>query len=258
MRNGLLLGGLATALAVAALVISVIALVSPPDALDELDDYEFHLSDRGEFTVELVRQALRRYDEEGSEATVSYYNSPERAAGEWYVFIYDENDQAIAHPDQNLLGQDLKGDLGVDVAGYRFGEVMVGAGEQGLWVDFMFLNPASGNQEFKHSWVVRHDGLLFGSGWYQVLPSSPLDVTKADPAEYTVAVVDRAIRYHKAHGRAGGRLRLRQPRHRRGGNQTLLGDAPRRADHRFGLVRIRDPLDSIGRFARTSKPTSAS
>ena len=113
MRNGLLLGGLATALAVAALVISVIALVSPPDALDELDDYEFHLSDRGEFTVELVRQALRRYDEEGSEATVSYYNSPESAAGELYVFIYDENDQAIAHPDQNLLGQDLKGDLGV-------------------------------------------------------------------------------------------------------------------------------------------------
>ena len=142
MRNGLLLGGLATALAVAALVISIIALVSPPDAPDELDDYEFHLSDRGEFTVDLVRQALRRYDEEGREATVSYYNSPESAAGEWYVFIYDENDQAIAHPNQDLLGQDLKGDLGVDMVGYRFGEVMVGAGEQGRWVDYMFLNPA--------------------------------------------------------------------------------------------------------------------
>ena len=203
MRNGLLLGGLAAALAVAALVISIIALVAPPDAPDELYDYGFHLLDRGELTVELVRQALRRYDEEGREATVSYYNSPESAAGEWYVFIYDENDQAIAHPNQDLLGQDLKGDLGVDVVGYRFGEVMVGAGEQGLWVDFMFLNPATGNQEFKHAWVVRHDGLLFGSGWYQVLPSSPLDVTKTGPAAYTVAVVDRAIRYYKAHGRAG-------------------------------------------------------
>ena len=32
----------------------------------------------------------------------------------------------------------------------------------------------------------------------RVLPSSPLDVTKAAPAEYTVAVVDRAIRYYKA------------------------------------------------------------
>ncbi len=203
MRNGLLLGGLAVVLAAVALVISVIALISPPAAPDEPDDYEFHQSDREEFTVDLVKQALRRYDEEGREATLGYYNSPESAVGEWYVFIYDENDQAIAHPDQDLLGRDLKGDLGVDVAGYRFGEVMVGAGEQGLWVDYLFLNPNTGNQEFKHAWVVRHDGLLFGSGWYQVLPSSPLDVTRADPAEYTVAFVDRAVRYYRAHGRAG-------------------------------------------------------
>ena len=110
--------------------------------------------------------------------------------GERYVFIVDEDDRVIAHRSPDLLGQDLKGDLGVDVTGYRFGEVMLGVGEQGLWVDYLFLNPATGNQEFKHSWVVRHDGLLFGSGWYQVLPSSPLGVTKADPAEYTVAVVD--------------------------------------------------------------------
>ena len=146
-RNGLLPGGLAVVLSAAALVISVIALISLPGTPDEFDgDYEFHLSDRGEFTVDLVQQALRRYDEEGREATVRYYNSPESAVGEWYVFIYDENDQAIAHLRQDLLGQDLKDDLGVDAAGYRFGEVMVGAGEQGLWVDYLFLNPNTGNR----------------------------------------------------------------------------------------------------------------
>ena len=47
---------------------------------------------------------------------------------------------------------------------------MLKADEKGLWVDYLFLNPDTGNQEYKHSWVVRHDGLLFGSGWYQVLP----------------------------------------------------------------------------------------
>ena len=204
MRNGLLLGGLAAVLAVSALVISVIALISPPGAPDEYgDDYEFRQSDRGKSTVDLVQQALRRYDEKGREATLDYYNSPESVEGERYVFIVDEDDRVITHRSPDLLGQDLKGDLGVDVTGYRFGEVMLGVGEQGLWVDYLFLNPATGNQEFKHSWVVRHDGLLFGSGWYQVLPSSPLGVTKADPAEYTVAVVDRAVRYYKAHGRAG-------------------------------------------------------
>ena len=66
----------------AALVISVIALISLPDTPDEFDgDYEFHLSDRGEFTVDLVRQALRRYDEEGREATVRYYNSRRAPSG---------------------------------------------------------------------------------------------------------------------------------------------------------------------------------
>ena len=152
--------------------------------------------------MDLVQQALQRYDDEGREATVSYYNSPESAVGEWYVFIYDENDQAIAHLNQDLLGQDLKGDLGVDVAGYRFGEVMLGADEQGLWVDYLFLNSAPATRS---SNIPGSSGTTtaFRLRWYQILPSSPLDVIKADPADYTVAVVDRAILYYKAHGRAG-------------------------------------------------------
>ena len=153
------------------------------------------------YTVALVHQALQRYNDEGREATVSYYNSPESVDGEWYVFILDETDKVIAHRSPGLLGMDLKGDLGLDSAGYRFGDVMLSADEQSLWVDYLFLNPVTGNQEFKHSWVVRRDGLLFGSGWYQVLPSSPVDITKADPAAYTVAFVDRALVRYRAYGR---------------------------------------------------------
>ena len=197
MRALWILGVLAAALSVAALITSVMALIAPADE----DDDGIHLIDRGEFTVDLVQQALRRYDDEGRDATVAYYNTPQSAAGEWYVFIFDEEDKLIAHQDPAVLGMDLKGDLGVDVTGYRFGDTMLGATESGIWVDYLYLNLVTGNQEFKHSWVVRHDGLLFGSGWYQILPSSPLNVTKADPAEYTVAVVDRAVRYYKALGK---------------------------------------------------------
>ena len=50
---------------------------------------------------------------------------------------------------------------------------MPGATEGGLWVDYVFPNPGTGNQECRHSWIVRRDGLLFGSGWYQVLPAFP-------------------------------------------------------------------------------------
>ena len=183
MRNGLILGGVAAALSVAALVVAVIALVNstagpPADAPLIFSSLKASfkagppMADRPGFTVDLVQQALDRYDQEGREATLDYYNSPESIAGEWYVFILDEDDRAIAHRTPSVLGRDLKGDLGVDQTGYRFGEVMLAATEEGRWVDYLFLNPDTGNQEFKHSWVIRHDGLLFGSGWYQVLPTN--------------------------------------------------------------------------------------
>ena len=175
-RTPLLLGSFAVVLAAAALVVAVIALLSSAD----VEEGEIFLVDRGEFTVDLVMDALELYEEEGLEATLEYYNSPESVAGGWYVFICDEEDTVIAHANQDLLGMDLKGDLGVDSTGYRFGEVMLGATERGLWVDYVFLNPATGNQEYKHSWVVRKDGLLFGSGWYQVLPSFSLESDKKD------------------------------------------------------------------------------
>ena len=158
-------------------------------------------ADRSGYTVAMVERALQRYEAEGREATVAYYNTPESVDGEWYVFIFDENDQLIAHANPDLIGMDLKEDLGVDVTGYRFGDLMLNATEEGLWVDYLFQNLATGNQEYKHSWVVRRDGLLFGSGWYQVMPALSTAVTKAHPAEYTVAVVDRALRYYKAYGR---------------------------------------------------------
>ena len=175
-RTPMLLGSFAVVLAVAALVVAGIALFSSAD----VEESEIYLVDRGEFTVDLVMDALKLYEEEGLEATLEYYNSPESVDGEWYVFILDEEDKVIAHANQALLGMDLKGDLGVDSSGYRFGDVVMGATERGLWVDYVFLNPVTGVQEYKHSWAVRKDGLLFGSGWYQVLPSFSLESGKKD------------------------------------------------------------------------------
>ena len=43
----------------------------------------------------------------------------------------------------------------MDATGYRFGEVMLGTTEDGLWVDYVFFNPKTGKQDVKHSWVVQ-------------------------------------------------------------------------------------------------------
>ena len=158
-------------------------------------------ADRPGYTVAMVEKALRLYDAKGREATVDYYKSQESVDGQWYVFIMDENNDLIAHPNPDFVGANLFDDTGVDITGYRHGEEISTATEEGKWVDYIFLNPVTGNQEYKHTWVVRHDGLLFASGWYQVLPSLALAVTKAQPAEYTVAMVDKALRYYKAYGR---------------------------------------------------------
>jgi hypothetical protein len=150
----------------------------------------------------MVEQAIQRYESEGRDATVAYYSSPESVDGEWYVFIFDENERTIAHPNPDILGTSLRGPAGVDIAGYRHGEAVAGASEDGLWVDYIYLNLANGNQEYKHTWAVRHDGLIFASGWYEVFPKLGSGVTKAEPAEYTVAMVDKAVRYYyQAHGR---------------------------------------------------------
>jgi len=44
---------------------------------------------------------------------------------------------------------------------------MLAATEDGHWVSYVFVNPDTGEEQRKHAWVVPHDGLIFGSGWYE-------------------------------------------------------------------------------------------
>ena len=124
-----------------------------------------------DYTRHFVDQAIRRYETDGLDATLAYYNSQESVDGQWYVFIIDENDLVIAHPDPSRLGLDVKGPVGTDVNGYNFGPEMLSATEEGKWVSYVYRNPGSqgigaGEFELKNVWVVRRDGLLFASGWY--------------------------------------------------------------------------------------------
>ena len=57
--------------------------------------------------------------------------------------------------------------LRVDSAGYFYGDDTLSATEAGKWVSYVYRNPETGEEARKHTWVVRHDGLFFGSGWYE-------------------------------------------------------------------------------------------
>ena len=116
-------------------------------------------------TKAFVDEALVRYERDGREATLAYYNSPEQVDGQWYVFIVGEDDHIIAHYLPDRVGMDAN--VLEDSGGYLYGLDILEADETGRWVSYVFLNPETGEEQMKHSWVVRKDGLIFGSGWYE-------------------------------------------------------------------------------------------
>ncbi len=122
-------------------------------------------SDAPAYTKSVVQQALNLYDALGLDAAIEYYTSKESVDGQWYVFIVDENGYTIAHHNPMFVRRDPS--LRVDAAGYFYGDDLRSATETGKWVDYVLVNPESGEDRQKHTWVVRHDGLLFASGWYE-------------------------------------------------------------------------------------------
>lgn len=119
-----------------------------------------------DYTRAFVAEAARRYDALGRDAVVDYYNTPDSVYGEWYVFIIDDDDGIVAHPTRpERIG--LIFDQLVDINGYNYGADFADADEYGRWVSYMYRNPFTDAEEQKHSWVVRRDNLIIGSGWYE-------------------------------------------------------------------------------------------
>ena len=122
-------------------------------------------SDAPAYTKSYVEQALNLYDALGLDAAIEYYGSQESVDGQWYVFIIDQNGYTIAHPNPMFVGRDPN--LRIDATGYFYGDDLRGATETGKWVDYVLINPETGDDRQKHTWAVLHDGYLFGSGWYE-------------------------------------------------------------------------------------------
>ena len=153
----------------------------------------------GAYTRAFVARAVQLYNAIGRDETLAYYNSPDSAVSDWYMFIHQTDGTRLAHAyrGEGWLGTNI-GDLGIDVTGYAYGKEML-AIEQSGWVSYVFVNPADENQyQRKHGWIVTHDGLQFGSGWYD----RNYDLRAEDPAAYTKVYMQNAIDYYEANGRA--------------------------------------------------------
>ncbi|MCY3784091.1 MAG: cache domain-containing protein [Chloroflexi bacterium] len=149
---------------------------------------------------EYVSNAIGHYRTEGLDATIDFYNSRESVDGELYLFLMDADDIYLAHPIfPRLIGTDVKDVVGSN--GYELGIEIAKATAEGHWVEYLWPNPVTGREEPKTTWVVRHEGLIFASGYYTPDPmAEPPAWLNADPREYTVEYVQQAIERYERDG----------------------------------------------------------
>ncbi len=204
-------------------------------------------SDQPAFTQEYVRLAINLYDASGRDVLVDYYNDPVSVDGQWYLFVADESGNLIAHgANQDLVGVPLVDVVGAN--GYPSGRIISDdADEDGEWSDYVFYNPTTGRSQIKHSWLVEHDGLIFGSGWYEDGPR------KSEQPAYTQALVQQGLNLYNSSGLDAALAYYNDPINVDGPWYVFIVNAEtgRTIGHFRPEIRERDPserVDSTGYF----------
>ena len=149
-------------------------------------------ADPRDYTVQYVNQAIERYERDGLDSMLNYYNSVASFEGQWYLFATDASDIYHVHPlIPALIGTDINNVVGSD--GYELGKELAKAvdGGEGVWVEYLWPHPVTLREVPKVGYAVRHDGMLFASGYYPQVE---------DPATRTKEYVQQAIEYYQANG----------------------------------------------------------
>ena len=120
------------------------------------------------YTEWYVQQAIDRYEQDGPEATFWHYTYDEPYDGDWWMFIMDTDGLTVAAPDgiQYGVGHVTPWDA-ADPVGTPAGRLMLTTTERGRWIVLWARHPHTGEFTTKHAWMIRHDDLIFYSGWYE-------------------------------------------------------------------------------------------
>jgi cytochrome c len=116
----------------------------------------------------LVAKAIAAYDAKGT-SVFAEMTAPSTAFTQLdlYMFVIGPDHKTAAHgADASQVGRDV---LALkDSSGKLYGrELFDKATQNGAWVNYVFKDPATGKEEPKSSWVVRHDNYVFGCGVYK-------------------------------------------------------------------------------------------
>ena len=119
----------------------------------------------------MVAKAIKYYSQVGPEAAFDKFTNapvPEFLEKDLYVFVINKSeDVLVAHGKEPMrVGEPNQGLLDAD--GVDIGAVVLNAAtSEGGWARYKYQNFESGRVENKSSWVVLHDGYIFGVGIYE-------------------------------------------------------------------------------------------
>ena len=117
----------------------------------------------------IVEKAVAYAEANGTNKLLTEVNKKDGAfhQGELYVFVFDMSGTMLAHPiSPNLVGQNEVAKPDADGKLFRK-DILAVAKEKGSgWVDYKWMNPASGKVEPKVSYVKKQGDVIIGAGVY--------------------------------------------------------------------------------------------
>jgi len=131
-------------------------------------------ADRGtaEEAKEMVARAVALFKEKGSAAFDDINGGEKFRYKDLYVFAYNValdatvvayGGPAVDPPPLGRKAADVK-----DADGKPIGQIFQElATEDGVWVDYRWMNPTTKTPEAKSSWLIRAGGYIFGCGIYK-------------------------------------------------------------------------------------------
>ncbi|MBM2819238.1 MAG: blue (type1) copper protein [Nitrosarchaeum sp.] len=134
----------------------------------------------------MVSNAITLYDKIGEASFESFNSNPDFRDGNLYVFVFRDSDTImVSHgASESMIGKPVNEIL--DVNGDSIGKMIhEKATEEGVWVEYLWEDPVDQKIYPKTSWVIIHDGYIFGSGSYvdvePIVPVPPENTTATTP-----------------------------------------------------------------------------
>ena len=147
------------------LIVDSHASRSESSALSELVG---SINDAGDDEVRMIVEWVVDQYKADDKGTISSVNGlSDHTSVPHYPFIVDSADRIIlahgADPDRIGSPTAVFGDYSVNNPDDVIRELEV---RDGVWAEYTFIDPASGRESIKRSWITMHDGKIFGAGYH--------------------------------------------------------------------------------------------